>query len=173
METIDINEVFAQANVVENLKNFAGVDAQNALSMMTPERLAAVVGGLQRESNAYKFKPNAQGWYRLFKFHSGSYGLFFLFKNWATGEPAPALVSFNRYGISVLLRTENTGNNIQKVRVMKDGSIYYFDVWYEKSEGAISNEFTVDSIRKEYCTFMKAEPIEDTTSTLVKEVSLV
>ena len=45
METIDINEVFAQANVVENLKNFAGIDAQNALSMMTPERLAAVVGG--------------------------------------------------------------------------------------------------------------------------------
>lgn len=46
METIDINEVFAQANVVENLKNFAGIDAQNALSMMTPERLAAVVGGM-------------------------------------------------------------------------------------------------------------------------------
>ena len=45
METIDINEVFAQANVVENLKNFAGIDAQNALGMMSPERLAAVVGG--------------------------------------------------------------------------------------------------------------------------------
>ena len=44
METIDINEVFAQASAVENLKNFAGIDAQNALSMMTPERLAAVVG---------------------------------------------------------------------------------------------------------------------------------
>ncbi len=46
METIDINEVFAQANVVENLKNFAGIDAQNALGMMSQERLAAVVGGL-------------------------------------------------------------------------------------------------------------------------------
>ncbi len=51
METIDINEVFAQANVVENLKNFAGVDAQNALGMMTPERLAAVVGGKLRVLN--------------------------------------------------------------------------------------------------------------------------
>ena len=131
------------------------------------------VGGLQRESDAYKFRPNAQGWYRLFKFYSDSYGLFFLGKNWATGEPAPALVSFNRYGISVLLRTENTGDNIQKARVMKDGSIYYFDVWYKKTEGSIPNDVTVDSIRKEYCTFMKAEPIEDTTSTLVKEVSLV
>ena len=168
METIDINEVFAQANVVENLKNFAGIDAQNALGMMSQERLAAVVGGLQRESNAYKFRPNAQGWYRLFKFYSSSYGLLFLCKNWATGEPAPVLVSFNRYGISVLLRTENTGDNIQKVRVMKDGSIYYFDVWYKRSEEAISNDFTVDSIRKEDCTFMKAEPIEDTTSTLGK-----
>ena len=131
------------------------------------------VGELQRESDAYKFRPNAQGWYRLFKFSSQSYGLFFLGKNWATGEPAPALVSFNRYGISVLLRTENTGDNIQKARVMKDGSIYYFDVWYKKLEGSIPNDVTVDSIRKEYCTFMKAEPIEDTTSTLVKEVSLV
>lgn len=46
METIELKDVMNQLPVVENLKNFAGVDAQNALSMMTPERLAAVVGAL-------------------------------------------------------------------------------------------------------------------------------
>lgn len=131
------------------------------------------MGELQRKSDTYKFKLNAQGWYRLFKLYSQSYGLFFLDKTWATGEPAPALVSFNRYGISVLLRTENTGSNVQKARVMKDGSIYYFDVWYERRRESIPNDFTVDSIRNYYCTYMNAEPIEDTTSTLIKEISLV
>lgn len=56
---------------------------------------------------------------------------------------------------------------------MKDGSIYYFDVWYEKNEGSNSNDVTVDSIRNYDCTYMNAEPIEDTTSTLIKEISLV
>ena len=45
METIELKDVMNQLPVVEDLKNFAGIDAQNALSMMTPERLAAVVGG--------------------------------------------------------------------------------------------------------------------------------
>lgn len=44
METIELKDVMNQLPVVENLKNYAGVDAQNALGMMTPERLAAVVG---------------------------------------------------------------------------------------------------------------------------------
>lgn len=44
METIELKDVMNQLPVVEDLKNFAGIDAQNALSMMTPERLAAVVG---------------------------------------------------------------------------------------------------------------------------------
>ena len=45
METIELKDVMNQLPVVENLKNFAGIDAQNALGMMSPERLAAVVGG--------------------------------------------------------------------------------------------------------------------------------
>ena len=44
METIELKDVMNQLPVVEDLKNFAGIDAQNALSMMTSERLAAVVG---------------------------------------------------------------------------------------------------------------------------------
>ena len=62
METIDINEVFAQANVVENLKNFAGIDAQNALGMMSQERLAAVVGGnMENKTGFFAAKYNTQG----------------------------------------------------------------------------------------------------------------
>lgn len=41
---IDINEVLAQSPVVENLKNFAGVDPNNKMGLMTPEKLASVVG---------------------------------------------------------------------------------------------------------------------------------
>ena len=67
METIDINEVFAQANVVENLKNFAGIDAQNALGMMSQERLAAVVGGkLNIRYIAKELKPNETMQYNIY-----------------------------------------------------------------------------------------------------------
>ena len=44
MKTIELSAAIASAPVQENLKNFAGLDAQNALGLMTPERLAAVAG---------------------------------------------------------------------------------------------------------------------------------
>ena len=44
MKTIELSAAMASAPVHENLKNFAGLDAQNALGLMTPERLAAVAG---------------------------------------------------------------------------------------------------------------------------------
>ena len=44
MKTIELSAAMASAPVQENLKNFAGLDAQNALGLMTPERLAAVAG---------------------------------------------------------------------------------------------------------------------------------
>ena len=47
MKTIELSAAMASAPVQENLKNFAGLDAQNALGLMTPERLAAVAGGLR------------------------------------------------------------------------------------------------------------------------------
>ena len=46
MNTIELSAALGQAQVVENLKNFVGVDAQGAAALMTPERLAAVAGGL-------------------------------------------------------------------------------------------------------------------------------
>ena len=46
MKTIELSAALASAPVQENLKNFAGLDAQNALGLMTPERLAAVAGEL-------------------------------------------------------------------------------------------------------------------------------
>ena len=49
MKTIELSAALASAPVQENLKNFAGLDAQNALGLMTPERLAAVAGGLINE----------------------------------------------------------------------------------------------------------------------------
>ena len=45
MKTVELSKCISELPVVENLKNFAGIDAQNALGMMSPERLAAVVGG--------------------------------------------------------------------------------------------------------------------------------
>lgn len=47
MKTVELSAALGQAQVVENLKNFVGVDAQGAAALMTPERLAAVAGGLQ------------------------------------------------------------------------------------------------------------------------------
>ena len=44
MNTIELSAALGQAQVVENLKNFVGVDAQGAAALMTPERLAAVAG---------------------------------------------------------------------------------------------------------------------------------
>lgn len=46
MNTIELSAALGQAQVVENLKNFVGVDAQGAAALMTPERLAAVAGEL-------------------------------------------------------------------------------------------------------------------------------
>ena len=48
MKTIELSAAMASAPVQENLKNFAGLDAQNALGLMTPERLAAVAGEKMR-----------------------------------------------------------------------------------------------------------------------------
>ena len=46
MEKITLNEYLKQGSVVENLKNFVGVTPENTVGLMTPERLAAVAGGL-------------------------------------------------------------------------------------------------------------------------------
>ena len=51
MKTIELSAAIASAPVQENLKNFAGLDAQNALGLMTPERLAAVAGELLKSVN--------------------------------------------------------------------------------------------------------------------------
>ena len=48
MEKITLNEYLKQGSVVENLKNFVGVTPENTVGLMTPERLAAVAGGLRR-----------------------------------------------------------------------------------------------------------------------------
>ena len=44
MKTVELSAALNSAQVVENLKNFVGVDAQGAAALMTPERLAAVAG---------------------------------------------------------------------------------------------------------------------------------
>ena len=49
MKTVELSAALNSAQVVENLKNFVGVDAQGAAALMTPERLAAVAGGLNSE----------------------------------------------------------------------------------------------------------------------------
>lgn len=54
MKTIELSAAMASAPVQENLKNFAGLDAQNALGLMTPERLAAVAGGLIDNARFHK-----------------------------------------------------------------------------------------------------------------------
>ncbi len=53
MKTVELSAALGQAQVVENLKNFVGVDAQGAAALMTPERLAAVAGGLLNKSNSF------------------------------------------------------------------------------------------------------------------------
>ena len=56
MKTVELSAALGQAQVVENLKNFVGVDAQGAAALMTPERLAAVAGGIMGVRN---FKSGA------------------------------------------------------------------------------------------------------------------
>ena len=53
MEKITLNEYLKQGSVVENLKNFVGVTPENTVGLMTPERLAAVAGGLLNKSNSF------------------------------------------------------------------------------------------------------------------------
>ena len=64
MKTIELSAAIASAPVQENLKNFAGLDAQNALGLMTPERLAAVAGEklpvASAERNGLLSKRNSQ-----------------------------------------------------------------------------------------------------------------
>ena len=63
MNTIELSAALGQAQVVENLKNFVGVDAQGAAALMTPERLAAVAGesikkiGRSLYVNSFNEKP--------------------------------------------------------------------------------------------------------------------
>lgn len=52
MEKITLNEYLKQGSVVENLKNFVGVTPENTVGLMTPERLAAVAGGLRFKGQA-------------------------------------------------------------------------------------------------------------------------
>ena len=57
MKTVELSAALNSAQVVENLKNFVGVDAQGAAALMTPERLAAVAGELDRRFD-YFFSGN-------------------------------------------------------------------------------------------------------------------
>ncbi len=45
MEKITLKEALKQASVVDELKNFVGLTKDDAVGLMTPERLAAVAGG--------------------------------------------------------------------------------------------------------------------------------
>lgn len=56
MNTIELSAALGQAQVVENLKNFVGVDAQGAAALMTPERLAAVAGGSIEDLKFFRTK---------------------------------------------------------------------------------------------------------------------
>ena len=44
MEKITLKEALKQASVVDDLKNFVGLTKDDAVGLMTPERLAAVAG---------------------------------------------------------------------------------------------------------------------------------
>lgn len=44
MEKITLKEALKQASVVDELKNFVGLTKDDAVGLMTPERLAAVAG---------------------------------------------------------------------------------------------------------------------------------
>ena len=73
MKTVELSAALGQAQVVENLKNFVGVDAQGAAALMTPERLAAVAGGFvtvkgEKDLNKY----TAPGTYYI-NFWSGDF----------------------------------------------------------------------------------------------------
>ena len=46
MAKITLKEALKQASVVDELKNFVGLTKDDAVGLMTPERLAAVAGGL-------------------------------------------------------------------------------------------------------------------------------
>lgn len=67
MKTVELSAALGQAQVVENLKNFVGVDAQGAAALMTPERLAAVAGGLATKTvaNTNADDLKTQGTYHL------------------------------------------------------------------------------------------------------------
>ena len=47
MAKITLKEALKQASVVDELKNFVGLTKDDAVGLMTPERLAAVAGGLK------------------------------------------------------------------------------------------------------------------------------
>lgn len=47
MAKIILKEALKQASVVDELKNFVGLTKDDAVGLMTPERLAAVAGGLR------------------------------------------------------------------------------------------------------------------------------
>ena len=46
MAKITLKEALKQASVVDELKNFVGLTKDDAVGLMTPERLAAVAGGM-------------------------------------------------------------------------------------------------------------------------------
>ena len=51
MAKITLKEALKQASVVDELKNFVGLTKDDALGLMTPERLAAVAGELLKSVN--------------------------------------------------------------------------------------------------------------------------
>ena len=72
MNTVELSAALGQAQVVENLKNFVGVDAQGAAALMTPERLAAVAGEFVFRSDEMDLnKYTTPGTYYLNLFMSG------------------------------------------------------------------------------------------------------
>ena len=53
MAKITLKEALKQASVVDELKNFVGLTKDDAVGLMTPERLAAVAGGFQQVSTKF------------------------------------------------------------------------------------------------------------------------
>ena len=71
MKTVELSAALGQAQVVENLKNFVGVDAQGAAALMTPERLAAVAGEFAGKGYADDLN-NEMGYFTVGMFNKSS-----------------------------------------------------------------------------------------------------
>ena len=128
MKTIELSAALASAPVQENLKNFAGLDAQNALGLMTPERLAAVAGG--KLGVVKKEKPMVENDY--FEIACG-YGIFIIGSS-ETGE----MQVYAIYGSKQVEKIAGLGTSY-KVEKFNEHTI---KVICKYKEGAILTKYT-------------------------------